>query len=1061
MVIDELVDRLGYAESENYLRERSGDFNSIVDYGHLFRRAAKEPCRLQGVYTLKQSERCAIPVVYVCDTDSEGSAREVHRLVWNQDTVPFLIVNSPEAVRIYPGFCRQRESAPIQAIQTVEHAFARADISKIAETLSASAVDAGDTWRAWGQHLRSEFRVDWRLLDNLRRLDTWLQEQGGLSREVSHTLIGKYVYLHYLRDRGILSSKKLERWRIPQDVIFGRQATRDGLRAVQEKLDGWLNGEVFPIDFSQRKAPRDEHISRVAATFQGDEPFGDDQWQLHLDFKAYDFSYIPIEVLSVIYEQFLHAPEKNGAESRGRSAGAYYTPIPVVNLMLSELEEHRPLKKGMRVFDPACGSGAFLVQAFRRLVEKEYPPSGEQPTPRDLRELLETHFFGIDTDIDACGVTRLSLVLTLLDYVYPPDLEMDGRPGRKPPLPDLRENIRRANFFRDGDWQEIFATKKADWVVGNPPWKQLKGRQITEEDECVLAWMNDEQKRRPVGNRQMARAFAWRAAEYVSDDGEVALFLPAMTLFEEAAKGFRACFFREMTVHTVINFSNLRWIISGRRFTAPAAAFLYRPRLHQSETPDEEEEIIRTYSPLVANQETTRDTIDGRRSECWSIVVNASETRDILSNSIVDGSGLAWKTALWGSALSTKLLRSLQRRFRTIGEMEDRGTFTISGGLQLRPEPVPGDDSEGEDLEPISLPKNSKMVDITVLRGMRDFFALPSQAMVTVPRDFTHVRKGRGKLPLSVCKPPHILVSAARNFAVYSEQFFVVRGSRQIGIASSKRDTRLLKALSLFLSSDLAFYCEFFLSTELGIERDRSTLRALRGIPCPVDEMTESELETWATLHDELAVVTHDAYRKGRLWQNPDPQPTLGLTSVVGPDRTNELNSLIYKAFGLSPKEQSLIYDLVRVSLALNDGQLGNDAIRCPTKGEVHAYAVALREELDDYVRGEIAGSHDVAVVYDHHSGMIRVRLIRDVETQRQISVMRADASEAAALQKCRQSIRHRKSQWVYFDRNLRIYDRRQTCILKPMQRFQWTETQARLDAMDLVAESIARSERK
>ena len=82
----------------------------------------------------------------------------------------------------------------------------------------------------------------------------------------------------------------------------------------------------------------------------------------------------------------------------------------------------------------------------------------------------------------------------------------------------------------------------------------------------------------------------------LSDGGEVALFLPAMTLFEEAAKGFRSQFFQKMKVHTVANFSNMRWIISGGRFTAPAAALFYHARLLESEL-DSSDEMIRTYSP--------------------------------------------------------------------------------------------------------------------------------------------------------------------------------------------------------------------------------------------------------------------------------------------------------------------------------------------------------------------------------------------------------------------------------------------------------------------------------
>lgn len=1039
MTLVALLDRLGYHESENYLRWDRGEFDRVVDYGHLFRRASQSPCHLRGVYALK-GPGSAIPVVYVCDVHSELDAKETHRLIWNQDTVPFLIINSPDTVRVYPGFSCQRTGGVSDSVGEVESKFGEADLRTIADTLSAAAVDSGKTWRDWGRFIRPEHRIDRRLLDNLRKLDVWLQSEG-LQRDSSHAVIGKYVYLHYLRDRGILSLNRLERFKVQHDAVFGPNATAKGLHAVSEELDKWLNGEVFPIDFRTRNAPRDEHISRIAATFNGDEPLDDKHWQLHLDFKAYDFSYIPIEVLSIVYEQFLHAPEDKETKSRGRAAGAYYTPIPVVNLMLSELQERRPLKRGMRVFDPACGSGAFLVQSFRRLIEGAFPPGKDRPNPVDLRQLLEGHFYGLDTDPDACNVTRFSLILTLLDYVDPPDVDR---------LPNLRGNIFCGNFFDNaGDWQHVFAGKKADWVVGNPPWKQLKRGNVRKEDEPVLKWIKTEERHRPVGNHQMARAFAWRAAEYVADEGEIALFLPAMTLFEEAAKRFRSRFLDEMAVHTIANFSNLRWVISARRFTAPAAAFFYHPRLRQAGRA-EEEESIRTYSPLVANQEAIRPVGQGEHCESWSLILNASEIRDVPLSSVADGQGLPWKVAFWGSPLDARLLRMLRRRFRTIGEMEREGGVVLSEGLQLRPIDA------SEDLEPAELPANPRTVEVSLLKGMRHFFALPKWAMTSVPADRTHSRRGRARLPLSVCQPPHILVSAARNYAVYSEQCFVVP-PRQIGIWSPSGDTDLLKALSVFLSSDFAFYFEFLVSTELGVERDRSTLKALRQVPTPLMGMASTELRVWARLHDKLAKATREAYRHKGLWEGKADEELVARTSVLDDEAMVELNSLVYQALGLAPEERALVQDMVRIRLALNDGKVGKTAVDPATKADMKTYGISLQEELDEYISGELPGRHDADIIYDDHSAMVRVTLVRNATGKGQVSVLRADAPEAAALEEYRQRIRQERSQWVYFDRNLRIYDRGDTYVLKPRQRFHWTQTQARLDAMDIVPESMAR----
>ena len=1047
MTVAELLDKLGYADSDNYLCKDRGDFDRVVDYGHLFRHAAQEPCNLQGVYSLK-GHGTAIPIIYVCDAKSDDEAKETHRRVWNQDTVPFLIVNSPETVRLYPGFCRQGHGKATPSISTVEGEFARADLARIAESLNASAVDSGGIWREWGQFVLPEHRVDWKLLDSLSQLDQWLQKDG-LQRDVCHALIGKYVYLYYLRDRGILSPSRLSEFQIRPEDVFGREASTGGLEALSRKLDGWLNGRVFPIDFSDGHAPDDKYVSRVAATFGGDQPFDDHHRQLHLDFEAYDFSYIPIEVLSTVYEQFLHLPGKAGKKSRGRDAGAYYTPIPVVNLMLSEVEERRPLKRGMKVFDPACGSGAFLVQAFRRLIEREFPPSKGYASPIALRKLLEGHIYGLDTDEDACNVTRLSLVLTLLDYVNPRDL-MNGRPGPDPKLPDLRNNIFHGNFFDDdGQWRRVFARKKADWVVGNPPWKPLMKSNMREEDKLVLAWMEAEKKRRPVGNQQMARAFAWRVAEYVGDDGEIALFMPAMTLFEEPAKQFRSRFLEEMLVNTVVNFSNLRRVISAERFIAPAAAFFYHPRSQQDDNLDEPESI-RTYSPLVANQEATRPIEVGKHKESWSILLNASEIRDVPLSNVASGEGLPWKLAFWGSHYDAKLLRSLQRRFKTVGDMEKKKLLVVKEGPQLK-DGDPSNPPEGMESVPEFL--GEPVLNVEHMKGLRHCFAFPQTALEVNNKPLLRVRGGRGGL--AVCRPPHVLVSAARSFAIYSDKLIIVP-ARQIGITSPIKDKNLLKALSLFLSSDFAFYFEFFASTQLGIEWDRSTLKALRKIPTPLMELDINELKLWASLHDRLAKATHETYRSKGLWKDEEGNEIVPPGSVLGDDLMKELNDLVYESLGLAPDERVLVEDLVHIRFALADGKLGERAVDPPDKRDLRAYGLSLQKELDDYICGVLPGKHDVHIIYDAHSAMVCMILVENAP-KGYVSVMRADAADVMNLEAFRQHIRQKKSQWVYFDRNLRVYDGSRTYILKPMQRFQWTRSQARLDAMDIVSESMER----
>ncbi len=877
-----------------------------------------------------------------------------------------------------------------------------------------------------------------------------MQSEGRLNPAFSHALIGKYVYLHYLRDRKILSPDKLDRWRIRKADVFGRDATLDGLRAVVEKLDEWLNGHVFPLDLDARNAPKANHVRRVAATFSGDELVGVQQWQLWLDFKRYDFSYIPIETLSVVYEQFLHAPQKDGKPTKGRKVGAYYTPIPVVNLMLSEMEDRRPLQHGMRVLDPSCGSGAFLVQSYRRLIEKEFPAGGKtRPHPIALRELLKGHIFGIDRDPEACNIAELSLILTLLDYVHPPDLEND----RRVKLPALRdENIFCGDFFdKDAGWKNKLASTRFDWIVGNPPWVKLNPKKLDARDIPAWEWMTRNRKSRPVGGNQVARAFAWEVAEHVAPGGEVALFLPAMTLFEDPSRKFRAAFFERTRVHAVANFSNLAEVISDGRFRVPAAAFFYRPR-NSVDTEDSADETVAIYSPLVANQEPTRPVTEGTRRECWSLVINASEVRVLSSREVAGGSGLPWKLAAWGSHFDLRLLQKLERQFPSFAELEHQGALIASQGLELRRAKRSKEDEEVEYVEEV-IGKN--ILKTNVLKRLRNVFEFPADAVERVDPELCYARKGRSELPLQVCRPPHVIVSAARSFAAYTAEYLLVPAF-QIGISSPANDSVFLKALSIYLSSDFAFYHQFLTATQFGVQRGRATLHTLRGIPVPLTKLSRRELKDWTRLHSRLVRTTPRT-----LSDRPDPQMELPL-SDSGDDQLekllDKLNALVSDSLGLDSRERALVHDLVHVRFTLNDGKLGRAAVAPPTKPQMRVYARRLKTELDCFIGDQLPKRHDVAVVFDDLSGMIRVDLVKANGRSRKVLVERADHPTAAELERTRRRLREERSQWIYFDRNLRVYEGTRTYILKPMQRFHWTESQAMIDAGEILAETISGS---
>ena len=381
--------------------------------------------------------------------------------------------HQPRLDSLYPGFRYDRDvgSDPMQgALKLID------DFSQIAiqlNPLRAESVDSGIVWREMESAVTPDKRVDWQLFGNLKELDEWLRHDGVQDRNLGHSMIGKFVYLHYLRQRQILSDARFEQWGIDPLHIFSHSAQLNSFLQLVEQVDEWFNGSVFPLSASKIREFGAERLQKVASVFQRQQ-VGSGQLPL---FDIYDFSFIPIEALSVIYEEFLHDTQRFSGQSEGEARGAYYTPLPLVNFMLDRLDSRKSFKSGMRVLDPACGSGAFLVQCYRKLIERQLlENNNKQLRPAELGRLLTNHIFGVDIDEDACQIAELSLSLTLLEYVNPPDLT---ETRFSYPFSGTETSSTQMPFDDKSRWYQEGSKRELDWIVGNPPWKELTPSDLT------------------------------------------------------------------------------------------------------------------------------------------------------------------------------------------------------------------------------------------------------------------------------------------------------------------------------------------------------------------------------------------------------------------------------------------------------------------------------------------------------------------------------------------------------------------------------------------------------
>ncbi|NOT62189.1 MAG: N-6 DNA methylase [Acidobacteria bacterium] len=1040
-----LLELLGYSDSPHF-RKKESDFEP--ESAHLFRLAKeqnpKKKYKVKGFYVFKTNETdeaqlTTRPAVCVAEATTVEDARALHKHIWNLGNVPFLLVRLPNQIRVYSGFRYDNEATPIISEQSESK-------SKLREALSdftAASIDSARIWQVQRERLDTQHRVDTTLLANLGELAQALSKHCSPKLddlETAHALIGKFVYLRYLRDRNILSDEWLANREIDLDQVFGQAATVDGLKKLVDALEARFNGDIFHVDFEKLS---DSHVQLVSSVFAGDAIYANGTGyirQLHLKFQAYDFRHIPVETLSSIYEQFLHA------QQRGRSDGAYYTPEILADYLLSEINSVRELQPGMHILDASAGSGIFLVLAYRRLIELErrkIKPKSIAPTR--LHEILLESIYGVERQRDACNVAIFSLILTLLSYIDPPELHANEN-FKFPSLfedldfpsdpPNKEARIFRADFFNPAI-EHSALRNKFDVIVGNPPWTELTPK--TNGEEYARDWIKKEKN---VTGNSVSEAFALKTGRLLTDDGVVGLLLKATTLFNLEAKRFRQNLFKEFSVARVTNFANLRNNLFGGRVKQPAATLVFRKN-----SEDRKGMPILHVAPFAVNQE-----VAGSATQLWVLTIHSSDMQWVSQSDALKGDTATWKLALWGTVRDAHALDRMRHLFpltlTEFCESKGWGKKMPRQGAELR---YQGNEEKVIYCDELRGKKrfDTKAFNQAVKDGL--YFSIPSQTLTSIPDEECYVRERGGLSGLSVNRPPHLLISAAwKNFLLFSDQYFAVP-ARQMGISSpsnSDEDSNLLRALAVYLGSSLADYALFFHVPEWGLYNTMTivVVKEVRKIPTP--DFTPSQISSLVKAHEKLIKEENTFQLK---------------ESAVHESKTKQLliDRAVFDALKIPDELRSIVEDFRDTRLPLDKGRSVLETLgKPPSVAELEAYGRTLQDELERFLLGEayvsveILASPDLIVceVKLHSDNRPADYVVKVSETTNQ-------PNEQKKLRALRHKLGEEFSQWVYVDRCLRIYANNVIQIFKSPRLMDWTRTQALNDADDLIAEILTDGE--
>ena len=532
------LDKLGYSAEPELLHLRGEAVPESHPYGVELKILLhpKGAIRAQAVFDVE-----GVPTVVFLGDDGAPLTSDdldgIRKRIWNQNLATILIEVTGDTARALPVRRLHDESQILNLFE----ASPNGPFSAL-EVASANLLRRKPAWFDVTE------RVDRKLLENLSVLVSRLSKSGFQSsdgsdfeRRHAELLTGQLLFISYLEHRDIVGATYRERRNVSPFHSLIANMDREGVRALIDSLRQDFNGDFLSDD---------RHDPWSALSADGFSLL--DSFLRHTEMKTgqgsfwnYDFSFIPVELLSGLYESFLSAKEQ-------AKTGAYYTPRHLAMLAVDQAFATSSNPLAETIFDGACGSGILLTTAYRRLIALAESRAQRTLTFRERRDMLVTQIFGSDINSMACRVTAFSLYLSLLEGLKPADI-LEAQQRERIKLPSLGGknllNGAEGDFF---DQRHGFLSRTFSLIISNPPWSEPEGDEVTSADSWAL------RTRAPFVRRQIAGAYTLRSREFLAEGGRVCLILPIGQFLGRSSAAFVSHTLRVFRPTRIINFGDLQ-----------------------------------------------------------------------------------------------------------------------------------------------------------------------------------------------------------------------------------------------------------------------------------------------------------------------------------------------------------------------------------------------------------------------------------------------------------------------------------------------------------------------
>lgn len=698
---------------------------------------------------------------------NEFKLADIQKKIWSSGEAPLACTFYRTEIKIID--CTTHLTADYRPTHLVDHLLITGKAHHLYNKEFALKVKSGLFWEE--DELSNKFKFHNsaydKLIENIRHIaESLKQAHMALPNDFIHKIIVQSILIKYLEeridnnDKKLLSDKYFKKYNNSKTFndVLRKGEFVNLLKDLNDSRRGF-NGNVFDWKRSEQDVLQKLNLDLLADLLDTKKTsLGSSQLEFNFtDWRYFEFSFIPVELISRLYEEFLGSGKKD--------SGLYYTPSHLAKLLV---DESLPLNKydkidlnSFTILDPACGSGIFLVTTFKRLVQIwRLQNNMKLPDQHDLKKILR-NIYGVDKEDQAVRLTSFSLSLALCNELKPIEII------NKLKFDDLRKNNLMQNDFFNYKKEIHF-----DLILGNPPFNRGA---INKYDK----FWKIENKKVKIPQGQIALKFLSESIPYLKKKGLLCLIIKASgLLYNSTSTEYKRLLLSNYNVIQLFDFTSLarnKSLWDNGADVATTAIFL------RNEPPNYKKNILHvTFRRTKATKERIIFEIDDYDLHFVDRQV-AIENNSIWKNNLLGGGRI--KTLLDKFKNTSTLENFLKNNDLLVSEgyiIGTKGTkhpnyiFTLP---TLSSKPSDAINKDGIDYTQLSvLDKNVK------------FEKVPPEEIFTAPNIVLWENIGEKKLPV-----------------FYNEKSFSFK-DKLIGIGSRSTNKKTLKSIVESFNSFSDFY---------------------------------------------------------------------------------------------------------------------------------------------------------------------------------------------------------------------------------------------------------------